>query len=362
MATRLTPDMNVDAAAEAEAIAALQTAQDPDAPDPVITATAAAPPAAQTQIEQKVSTEAAAATAAASERPPAAPVPAPVVDLSEVDRIARDRLQAYQRRIAPRRAAPAPETAPATVPTALAANPLEFDIIAEAKRRGVDPRELALAALNRVKDPNATQAWTPPLAVTKIQELEARNAALEEKLNRTIDDLHLAGSEWAEQQQAQQIANSEAQLLLAGAKAIEAPETRAAYPRVARQTPEWVGRAVLGAYNGHARTNKARAEKGLPLLDLTPQAIFAGIESGLQNLGVEPVSSAVTIATPPKAEPAVVRAESKLSEVSPGSKPTQGSGFKVPPGMEMVRLAPGETYEDLMAFQKASDLLEVNKD
>lgn len=372
MATSLMPNMNVDAAAEAEAIAALQTAPDPDAPEPTITATAAP---AQTQIEQKVSTEAAAATAAAETSvvsPPASPAvetPAASSALTEVEKIARDRLAAYRRRTQPRRAAPVPEHPEATPePAVSSTNPLEFDIIAEAQRRGVDPRELALAALNRVKDPNATKAWTPPLAVTKIQELEARNAALEEKLNKTIDDLHLAGSEWAEQQQTQQIANSEAQLLLAGANAIQEPETRAAYPRVAKQKAEWVGKAVLGAYRGHAALNDRRVAKGLPILYLTPQAIFAGIEAELKELGVEPISLSVSAGTPKvesataKVESAAAKAGPQLTEDASRKQTTQGFSFAIPPGMEMVRLAPGETYEDLMAFQKASDSLEVSKD
>ena len=298
--------------------------------------------------------------------PPVVPPVETAPALSEIDQLAQDRLAALARKRAPVRTAPItvehPEaTTPPPKPPPPPTDPLDMKyLFEEAKRRGVDPRQFVLDALEVVQGKKEAPKYELPVVLSEIDALKkqaAEERAAREKLEK---DIGVAGSEWAEQQRAEAEAQADAQILAAAGKAFvgDQPETvkaRELYPRAAKQKPGWVAQYVLGAVKAGILINEQRGTKGLAPLRLTTETIFASMENELKDLGVEPSSTvAPAVAVPKPAE----RAAPKSPEASPGSTTTQGS-FAVPRGLEGLRLRPGEHVADLDDQARAAALLEV---
>ncbi len=296
--------------------------------------------------------------------PPAQP-PEPVAAAGELDNIqelAARRLAAMNERRAARRGALPPREALVEHPEQVQVNPadaLSFDIIEEARRRGVDPRELALAAVNRVKNPDGTAPWKPSGIAAEVETLKLQLQEQQAAHQKMLDDLHLAGEQWAQTEQQQKVAAWENQLAEGVRNAISNEDMRKQFPHVALKNPDWVGGVAVAAFRDAQERNR----------NLTAQQFFAGLESELRAdaESYRPLyqgSAAASVAPAPAgdvpgAAPAASKAGPQSSPAAPQTQTAQGSSFKVPPELSNFRFGPDDDPAEIAA---AVAFLQVNPD
>ena len=355
------PDSAEDIAAVAAAIASADAI--PPVETPLAVVQLAPPPAA---------VEPPAPVVEAPLPPPTAPVvvepPAPSAATLEIDRISSQRFEEIRAKQAKRAAPPAPPPPPSitdviTPAPAPAVDLLDIDrIVAEARDRGIDPAEHALALLEKVQKLRAgkdvpARKFEKPAALSRIDEL-TKKLDEERKAREDLEQrLGAAGSEYQAQQTREAEQRRNATIMTSAGLAFhgtgkDVEETRKAYPMLAKKDAAWIGRATLSAVNTRLAANEKRAEQDLPPLPLTTEEIFVGLNAKadaeykqiLKELGIDPAASvapAVAVASPlpPPAAPKPTGAVPLLS-------PTQ-TGLQVPRGYEGIKLRPGETQQDL---------------
>ena len=336
--------------ADAQAAAALlQTV--PDEPEILAESPAAEPPPAAVA-------PAPAAVTAPAELPPVVP---PVSDgLDNIEQLAASRLAAMNAKRAARRGALPPPPATPEHPEQVKVDPgaaLAFDIIEEAKKRGVDPRELALAAVNRVKDPTKTEPWKPTGIMSELEKVKAQLEEERAERLKLVDTLNLAGDQFMQTEQQRLEEQWNGQLSHGVQQAIKNEETRKQFPHVAVKNPEWVGSVAVSAFRAAQENNRS----------LTAAQFFAGLESELkadadsyrslyQGSATASVAPAPAGAAPGVA-PAATKVEPPSTPAAPQTQTAQGSTFKVPPELANYRFGPDD---DPAAIAEAVALLQVD--